>query len=698
MPQFWKLPPVEKVPEAYSAVADSRVEFVSDHAANVKSSDGSKTYHVSWDSSGWSSDDNGSRWQGYSGYPILAVMILKEILPADCEVVNRYAGVDWTALNKQFKRDYAASSASVMEKIAASGFPKERIEASIAKTYEALKALKPARKGSGFSAAPAEKPPEAPVTPFVFERGTPDCSAGECAFALSDGKLAVTAGGKTGSVPEVRKFFESAAPKTGHDLKQTWRGLEDSGTEPADFVFDTALAAWLLDPSAGDYSLPKLAEKYLRKTLSGSSPEESSAVIAALRPVLAAELEKTGMTKILSEIELPLSPVLADMERAGIRVDREKLADFGKMLSGKIDSVTAEIYRIAGGEFNINSTKQLGELLFEKLKLESGRKNKSGYSTDIDVLEKLRDKHEIVGKVIEFRQLSKLKSTYADGLARAIAPDGRIHSCFNMTATATGRLSSAEPNLQNIPIRSELGASIREVFPASEHCQLVSADYSQIELRILAHVSGDERMRKAFADGMDIHTATASEVFGVPPESVTKEQRRRAKAVNFGIVYGISAFALSQDLEISRAEAEQYIQKYFDTYSGVKLWLAQTVAKAHRNGWVATMSGRRRPIPELRSNVFNVRSFGERAAKNTPIQGTAADIIKLAMIRVFRRIRRENLRARLILQIHDELIVDTPVSELDAVKSLLRGEMENAVKLSVPLPVEISCGATWKDA
>ena len=356
------------------------------------------------------------------------------------------------------------------------------------------------------------------------------------------------------------------------------------------------------------------------------------------------------------------------------------------------------MFELAGTEFNINSPKQLGELLFEKLALPSGKKTKSGYSTDIEVLAALRDKHPVVPAVMEFRQLMKLKSTYVDGLLSEIAPDGRIHTSFNMMATATGRLSSAEPNLQNIPVRTELGAEIRRMFVAEPGNVLIDADYSQIELRLLAHISGDEVMRNAFRNGFDIHTVTASQVFGVQPDAVTPEMRRRAKAVNFGIVYGISRFALAEDLGVSRKEADDYMNQYFATYSGVRHYMDEIVKTARKQGYVATIMGRRRYLPELESPVFNIRAFGERVALNAPIQGSSADIIKLAMINTARRLRAENRKAKLILQIHDELIIEAPLAEAEQIKTLLREEMENVMRLSVPLTVDVAAGKNWAEA
>ncbi|MDD7752316.1 MAG: DNA polymerase I, partial [bacterium] len=470
----------------------------------------------------------------------------------------------------------------------------------------------------------------------------------------------------------------------------------DAGKQTGDFVFDTALAAYLLDSLSGCRPLAEVAKLKLNATVPDAV--QNPAVIAALVPALTKELEQTGMLHLFETVELPLCEVLVEMEHNGVAADRAMLKEFGVKLSGKIEELRRKVFELAGTEFNINSPKQLGELLFEKLALPSGKKTKSGYSTDIEVLAALRDKHPVVPAVMEFRQLMKLKSTYVDGLLSEIASDGRIHTSFNMMATATGRLSSAEPNLQNIPVRTELGAEIRRMFVAEPGNVLIDADYSQIELRLLAHISGDEVMRNAFRSGFDIHTVTASQVFGVQPDAVTPEMRRRAKAVNFGIVYGISRFALAEDLGVSRKEADDYMNQYFATYSGVKRYMEEIVKTAKKRGYVATIMGRRRYLPELESPVFNIRAFGERVALNAPIQGSSADIIKLAMINTARRLRAEKRKAKLILQIHDELIIEAPLAEAEPIKTLLREEMENVMRLSVPLTVDVAAGKNWAEA
>ena len=490
----------------------------------------------------------------------------------------------------------------------------------------------------------------------------------------------------------LRTVFSAEVKKLGHNIKDLM-GLLMKDKLPAEgFTFDTALAAYLLDANDGDYSLPRISAKYLNRELDGAQ------AIFELYSVLDEKLDELGMTKLYYEVELPLCRVLADMEASGFYVDRKALYDFGESLNDGIAQMQAGIWAHAGHEFNINSPKQLGEVLFEELMLPSGKKTKSGWSTNADVLEKLRGKHPIIGEILEYRMLTKLKSTYADGLLKVIAPDGRIHTNFQMTVTATGRLSSTEPNLQNIPVRKKLGAQIRKMFVASPGKVLVDADYSQIELRLLAHISGDKAMQEAFLSGEDFHTVTASRVFGVPLDEVTPALRSRAKAVNFGIVYGISAFSLAQDIGVYPSEAKAYMEAYLDKYHGVRDYMKSIVEKAKADGYVDTLFARRRYLPELKSANFNMRSFGERVALNMPIQGTAADIIKIAMVNVHRRLAEEGLEAKLILQVHDELIVECPDSEAERVKEILTYEMENAAALSVPLTVDAHIGHSWAEA
>lgn len=486
-----------------------------------------------------------------------------------------------------------------------------------------------------------------------------------------------------------------------------------------DAVFDAGLAAYLLQPNQSEYEYDTLAKVYLDVTLPSekemlgkeklgyfSFEDErvqkwmayQAIVPYKIKSVLREKLKETGMESLYDEMELPCLYALYEMEKNGIRVDGEALHQYGKKLRTRIEELTAEIHAMAGGEFNINSPKKLGEILFEKLGLKNGKKTKTGYSTSAEVLEKLKNAHPIIPKILEYRQLTKLNSTYAEGLAGYIRADGRIHGKFHQTVTVTGRISSADPNLQNIPTRMPLGREIRKVFIPEEGSVFVDADYSQIELRVLAHMSGDAALIAAYQADEDIHAITASQVFDVPLDQVDSTLRRKAKAVNFGIVYGISSFGLGQDLDISRKEAEGYIEKYFATYGKVKKFLDRTVEDAKKNGYTVTMFGRRRPIPELASSNFMTRSFGERAAMNAPVQGTAADIIKIAMVRVNRRLKEEHLQSKLVLQIHDELIIETKKEEVEIVQKILVQEMMHAADLAVPLLVDANVGDSWYDA
>lgn len=483
---------------------------------------------------------------------------------------------------------------------------------------------------------------------------------------------------------------------------------------------DTTIAAYLLNPLKNEYTYDDLARDILGlmvpskldllgklkiKKAAEEKPEalelmvcyEAYTCIAAKNQLLE-QLEDHGMKKLYDEIEMPLVYVLADMEKEGVRAEKAELEAYGAQLTGRILELETSIYEKAGETFNINSPKQLGVILFEKLQMPNGKKTKTGYSTAADVLERLAPDYPIVSEILEYRQLTKLKSTYADGLALCIAPDGRIHSTFNQTITATGRISSTEPNLQNIPIRMELGRLIRKVFVPKEGYVFIDADYSQIELRVLAHMSGDQNLIAAYQHAEDIHRITASQVFHTPLEEVTDLQRRNAKAVNFGIVYGISSFGLSQDLSITRKEAEGYIASYFETYPGIKIFLDRLVTNAKEKGYAETMFGRRRPVPELASSNFMQRSFGERIAMNSPIQGTAADIIKIAMIRVKQRLEREQLKSKLILQVHDELLIEAAADEEEYVKTLLAEEMRHAADLAVTLEVDVKSGRNWFEA
>ena len=479
---------------------------------------------------------------------------------------------------------------------------------------------------------------------------------------------------------------------------------------------DTAIAAYLVDPAKNEYTIEKLASEYFGTVIEKPEVKQLSLLddvetdrseylakcavaLGVLNDRIGDRIKENGQEKLYQEVELPLVTVLAHLEINGFLVDDNQLKEFADKLGEKIDALTNEIYMLAGEEFNINSPKQLGVILFEKLELKPVKKTKTGYATNADVLEKLRDKHPIVNFIMEYRQLAKLKSTYCDGLTAVVNPNThRIHSVFTQTVTVTGRLSSTEPNLQNIPTRTELGREIRKMFVAKDGYVLVDADYSQIELRVLAHIANDETMINAFRNNEDIHAVTASQVLGIPLEDVTKEQRSSAKAVNFGIVYGIGEFSLAQDLHISVKEAKAYIESYLEKYHGVRNYMESIKEQAKKDGYVKTMLNRIRYIPELKSPNYNIRQFGERVALNTPIQGTAADIIKLAMVRVDNRLINEGLKSKLILQVHDELIVEAHKDEVDKVKQILSEEMQNAMKLNVPLKVDMSTGHSWYDA
>ena len=484
----------------------------------------------------------------------------------------------------------------------------------------------------------------------------------------------------------------------GHDIKTTMHRLDELGLTACAFEFDTALAAYDLNPSQSDYPVSKLATNFLGISVEDEDAAACAEALWKLRAMLEQELEKNGMTALYRDIELPLCDVLYRMECRGIAIDETQLQQFGTMLSIRIDDCEKLIFGYSEGAFNINSTKQLGELLFDKLGLPPVKKTKTGYSTNAEVLEKLKDKHPIIPAIMDYRMLTKLKSTYADGLMKQIGADGRIHTTFQNLVTATGRLSSTEPNLQNIPVRTDLGAEIRKMFVPEEGHVLVDADYSQIELRVLAHIADDKNMQEAFCGGMDIHTATAAQVFGVAMEEVTPLQRRHAKAVNFGIVYGISEFSLAEDIGVSRWEAKEYIDSYLTNYSGVRQYMKDVVDNARNSGYTQTMFGRKRYIPELTASNFNIRSGGERMALNTPIQGTAADLIKLAMLRVENALNENFPEAKLLLQVHDELIVECPEVIAPQVAQLISREMESIAALKVPLTAEAKYGKSWYDA
>ncbi len=518
-----------------------------------------------------------------------------------------------------------------------------------------------------------------------------------------------------------KPFFESESiVKITHAAKDDIVFFSSRGCQVNNLAFDAQIAAYILEPSLNRYDLSDLAQTFLavtindrdvvfgkgKKAVTLSEIEEKDALsfingelsaLVALKDVLTDKLRENEQYTLYTDIELPLISVLADMQINGFAVDRDSLDSFNHMLSERIDALKEEIYADAGVQFNVNSTKQLGEILFETLGLKAVKKTKTGYSTDASVLEKLQGQHPIIEKIIEYRLISKIKSTYGDGLLAVIDEStGRIHSSFNQTVTVTGRISSTEPNMQNIPVRHPLGREIRKMFVAQgEDMYLVDADYSQIELRVLAHIAKDENMIDAFKNNADIHAKTASEVLNIPIEKVTPEQRSAAKAVNFGIVYGIGQFSLSQDLKISVNEAKQYIDGYLSYYKGISNYMDTIKKNAAKLGYVTTLFGRRRYIPELKSSNFNLRAFGERVALNAPIQGTAADIIKLAMVKVYQRLKRENFKARLILQVHDELIIECPKEELDEVRALLKNEMENVISLDVRLEVEEKFGKSW---
>lgn len=518
---------------------------------------------------------------------------------------------------------------------------------------------------------------------------------------------------------KVFQMIEKAESAVTFDLKCQLSYI-DNYREIQGKIHDITIAAYLLNPLKSEYAYDEIAKDYLNQML--PSVEDLFGKVKLEKAILTEDegvekyfanmagcaffacdkmlenLKQENMYHLYEDIEMPLVFTLYEMEQAGVKVEAEELKKYGEELKIKIKEMEQEIYTEAGEEFNINSPKQLGEVLFEHMKLPNGKKTKTGYSTAADVLEKLANDYPIVSKILEYRQYTKLNSTYAEGLGSCIREDGRIHSKFNQTITATGRISSTEPNLQNIPIRMEAGRMIRKVFVPQEDYVLIDADYSQIELRVLAHMSEDERLIQAYKTDEDIHRITASQVFHIPFEEVTPLQRRNAKAVNFGIVYGISSFGLSEDLSISRKEAAEYIEQYFATYPGVKQFLDNLVAGAKECGYVTTMFGRKRPIPELKSSNFMQRSFGERVAMNSPIQGTAADIIKIAMIRVQQRLREENLRSRLILQVHDELLIETHKEEVEKVKKILLEEMHGAAALSVPLDIDMNTGANWYEA
>ena len=566
--------------------------------------------------------------------------------------------------------------------------------------------------------APAAEPASAEASPAaaVTIAESTDASAllkelrkaGRADFTatVEDGAVAsltVCAGGKIHTVSDADDvqavLTDGTLRRNTHNVKPLYAALDRAGILPEGPVFDTLLAGYLLNPSASGYEPLRLAREYGVPVPEGI-PEDiaPAAVMPALTDTLERKIAENGQTSLLNDIEIPLAYVLARMENVGFAVDADGIREFGKSLDRKIEDIQRQVYDAVGYEFNLNSPKQLGEALFDKLGLEHGKKTKTGWSTNADVLEKLRYESPAIDLVLSYRTLAKLKSTYCDGLLKVVAPDGRIHSSFNQTETRTGRISSTEPNLQNIPVRTELGREMRRFFVARPGWVLVDADYSQIELRVLAHVANDKNMIQAFLDRDDIHRRTAAQVFHLPENMVTPLMRSRAKAVNFGIVYGIGAYSLSQDIHVSMREAKQYIADYLAHFSGVDSYMQRVVEEAKDKGYVETMFGRRRYLPELASSNHNLRAFGERVARNMPIQGTAADIIKIAMIRVEKRLAREKMKSRLILQVHDELIVESPAEEALKASAVLTEEMQNAVSLAVPLTADAKVGETWYEA
>ena len=525
------------------------------------------------------------------------------------------------------------------------------------------------------------------------------------------------------NVQDFKDIFEDKnILKCSYKQKEEFIILWDNGIEAKNLMFDIAIAGYILNSNINKYTIEYLANEYINfditeylsnteKTVveqitlfdNAEKPKEDKTYIYAytiykLYNVLTQKMEESGSIDLFNKIEMPLTEVLASMQYEGIYIDKLELLDFGKDLQEKIDILTQEIYELTGEEFNINSTKQLGEILFEKLKLTVKKKTKTGYSTDVDVLEKIKYEHPVIEKILEYRQLQKLNSTYVEGLIPYIDETGRIHSKFHQTVTTTGRISSTDPNLQNIPTRMELGRKLRKVFKPEQGYIFVDADYSQIELRVLAHISEDKNMIEAFCNNEDIHAQAASKVFNIPLEEVTKEERTKAKAVNFGIVYGISEFGLGEQLGVSRKKAKEYIEQYLDKYSGIKEFMTNIVEETKEKGYVETLYHRRRYVPELKSNNYMVRQFGGRVAMNTPIQGTAADIMKIAMINVYNKLKENNLKSKLIVQVHDEILVETLESEKEQVKQIVKEEMENVIKLKVPLLAEVEEGYNWYEA
>lgn len=547
-----------------------------------------------------------------------------------------------------------------------------------------------------------DTPKQEKINYTASEENIPDNIAGDIvSFVYTDGIIKVAYNNTIFTITDKDaqlKFLSSDCEKYSFRAKGAYRLCFDNGRELKNLTADADILGYLLNTSSSEYTIEKLCAEYGSLYYGDMGENADIASLRQLCGVLLDEVKAQGMEKLLTEIELPLTEVLASMEHYGVRVDTEGVKSFGEGLTADISGIEQQIYFMAGHEFNIGSPKQLGTVLFEEMGLPAKKKTKTGYSTNADVLEELRGKHDIIDLILQYRQLTKLNSTYVEGLLKVVDSDGRVRSDFKQTETRTGRISSTEPNLQNIPVRTELGRNMRKFFTAAEGYTLLDADYSQIELRILAHMSGDKNMQQNFINGRDIHTATAAQVFGMPPEMVTPEMRRAAKAVNFGIVYGIGAFSLSKDIDVSVAEADRYINNYFANYPNIKRFMDNAIEQAEKTGYAVTMFNRRRYIPELKNSNKNIQAFGKRAAMNAPIQGTAADIIKIAMVKVYRRLKEEQLDARLILQVHDELIIEVAEKDAERAAAVLGEEMRAAAALDVPLTADVEKGFTWYDA
>ncbi|MCH5192395.1 MAG: DNA polymerase I [Oscillospiraceae bacterium] len=569
------------------------------------------------------------------------------------------------------------------------------------KLLERLKIAPSAVPVKSAAASSAAAAPEKKEYEIAGELSDDITSLKKAAFLIKDGVMQLLTDNKIYTVTDKEKkldFLSSDCEKITFGAKPVYHFCIENGRELKNIIADADIIGYVLNTNSSEYTIERMCAEYGAPTYPELGEYGDIAALPGLAEIMLAETEAQGMTWLLKEIELPLTEVLASMEHYGVKVDKAGIKAFGEKLTEEISAIEQQVYFMAGHEFNIGSPKQLGTVLFEEMGLPAGKKTKTGYSTNAEVLENLRDKHPIVDSILQYRQLTKLNSTYVEGLLKVVSEDGRVRSLFKQTETRTGRISSAEPNMQNIPVRTELGRNMRKFFVADDGYVLLDADYSQIELRILSHMSGDKNMQEGFLKGMDIHTATAAQVFDMPADMVTSEMRRAAKAVNFGIVYGIGAFSLSKDIDVSVAEADRYIKNYLARYPGVKDFMDKTVEDAKAAGYAVTMFGRRRPIPELKNSNKNIQAFGKRAAMNAPIQGTAADIIKIAMIKVYRRLREEKLDARLILQVHDELIIEVSEKDAERAAAVLGEEMRNAVSLDIPLTADVSKGKTWYDS